>query len=64
MKKNHLQKVTTAVAIATSKWKKGTECGTAGNDSGGFGKCYAFNAVCDAQDIRYVISSFAEEKIH
>lgn len=40
------------------------ECGTAGNDAGGFGKCYVFNAVCDAQEIRYMISSFAEEKIH
>lgn len=44
--------------------KKRMDCGTAGNDAVGFGKCYVFKAGCDAQEIRYVISSFVEEKIH
>ena len=40
------------------------DCGTAGNDAAGFGKWYVFNAGCDAQEIRYMIRSFAEEEIH
>lgn len=40
------------------------DCGTAGNGAVGFGKCYVFNDGCDAQEIRYAISSFVEEKMH